>query len=229
MHGAWSGEIVRELLAWGADIEARDNDQVTPLICAILNTDSLEVTKAFLEEGANIEAADKFQRTPLHHAASDGRRDLRYMGLLLSEGANLEARQKVTQYTPLHEAAISPSGKKVQLLVAEGANYRAQNWHRDTPLNLAMARIDNMKALWAATGRFDSIDRDNKPGNFQPQSLKSCARTSIRSRLVQHRQNTGQPLSKSVKTLSLGPTLEAYLYQPLMVKLIHEQRLYFFR
>ena len=230
LHGAWSGAIVRELLARGADIEARNNEQETPLMCAILNIDNLEVTKAFLEAGANIEAADKFQRTPLHHAASNRRGDLRYMGLLLSEGANLEARQRITQHTPLHEAAISfsgNSGKKVQLLVAEGANCRAQDWHRSTPLDLAIARIDNMEAMLLATGRFDSIDRDNRPGNFQPQSLKFCARASIRSRLVQHRQNTGKPLSKSVTELNLPKTLEEYLYEPLMKELIHQQRLYF--
>ncbi|WP_257263138.1 ankyrin repeat domain-containing protein [Endozoicomonas sp. ONNA2] len=231
LHGARSGAIVRELLARGADIEARNDEQETPLMCAILNTGNLEVTKAFLEAGANIEAADQFQQTPLHHAASNWRCDLRYMGLLLSEGANLEAREGITQRTPLHEAAISfsgkVSGKKVQLLVAEGANCRAQDWHRSTPLNLAIARIDNMKALLLATGRFDSIDRDDRPGNFQPQSLKSCARTSIRSRLVQHRQNTGKPLSKSVTELDLPKTLEEYLYEPLMKELIHQQRLYF--
>ncbi|WP_257297135.1 ankyrin repeat domain-containing protein [Endozoicomonas sp. YOMI1] len=220
LHNARSPEIVNELLTRGADIEARDNGKATPLICAIKNIDRLEVVKELLVAGANIEAADELQRTPLHFAASGWCHDLRYMGVLLSEGANLEARQEITRYTPLHEAALSLSGKKVQVLVAEGANYKVQDWHRDTPLDLAMDIIGNMKVLLAATGRFDSINQDNEPGNFQPQSLQACARTSIRLRLIEHRKETGEPLSKSVQALPLGPPLKVYLYKPLMEKLI---------
>ncbi|WBA83658.1 ankyrin repeat domain-containing protein [Endozoicomonas sp. GU-1] len=216
LHKARSREIVNELLAWGADIEAKDNDKATPLMCAITHHDRLEAAKALLFAGANIEAADEFQRTPLHLAAISMCSDLRYMEVLLSEGANLEARERTTQYTPLHEAVFSGSGKKVQVLVAEGANYKALDWNRRTPLHLAMGRIDKMDELMAAVGRFDSIDSDNKPVSFHPQSLQACARTAIRSRLVKHRKNTGQPLSESVQDLPLGPTLKAYLYKPLM-------------
>ncbi|MBO9492599.1 ankyrin repeat domain-containing protein [Thalassotalea sp. G20_0] len=216
LHYAWSSEIVNELLAWGADIEARDNDKATPLICAITHHDRLESAKALLFAGANTEAADKFQRTPLHLAASSKCYDLRYMEVLLSEGANLEAREESTGYTPLHEAVFSGSGKKVQVLVAEGANYKALDWNRSTPLHVAMGRIDKLDDLLAAAGRFDSIDSDNEPVSFQPQSLQACARTAIRSRLVKHRKNTGQPLSESVLDLPLDPTLKAYLYKPLM-------------
>ncbi|WP_422469174.1 ankyrin repeat domain-containing protein, partial [Endozoicomonas sp. ALC013] len=214
LHKARSSEIVNELLAWGADIEAKDNDKATPLICAIIIYGKFEAAKALLFAGANIEAADEFQRTPLHLAAGDMRHDLRYMEVLLSEGANLEARQKITRYTPLHEAALSASGKKVQLLVAEGANYKARDRHGSTPLGVAMGRIDKMDDLLAATGRFDNIDSDDEPVSFQPQSLQSCARSAIRSRLVKHRKNTGQPLSESVQDLPLDPTLKAYLYKP---------------
>ncbi|WP_257297136.1 ankyrin repeat domain-containing protein [Endozoicomonas sp. YOMI1] len=231
LHRAGSGEIAKELLARGADIEARDNGKATPLICAVSNSDRLEVVKELLVAGANIEAADKFKRTSLHFAASENCHDLRYLGVLLSEGANLEARQKSTEWTPLHLAANSGSGKKVQLLVAEGANCKARDWHRDTPLNFAKGKIGNMKVLLAAAGRFDNINRNNEPGNFQPQSLQACARASIRSRLVEHRKETGQPLSKSVPMLPLElplepplepPLLKDYIYEPLMGKLIFD-------
>ncbi|MBO9492600.1 ankyrin repeat domain-containing protein [Thalassotalea sp. G20_0] len=216
LHQAWSREIVNELLAWGADIEAKDNNKATPLICAITHRDDrLEAARALLFAGANIEAADEFQRTPLHLAASNKSHDLRYMEVLLSEGANLEARERTTQYTPLHKAVLSGSGKKVQVLVAEGANCKALDWHRGTPLQVANV-IGKMDELLAATGRFDNIDSDNEPVSFQPQSLQACARTAIRSRLVKHRKNTGQPLSESVQDLPLDPTLKAYLYKPLM-------------
>ncbi|MBO9492598.1 ankyrin repeat domain-containing protein [Thalassotalea sp. G20_0] len=216
LHNARSSEIVNELLAWGGDIEARDNDEATPLILAITLYGRFEAVKALLFAGANIEAADKFQRTPLHLVAGDMRHDLRYMEVLLSEGANLEAREEIARHTPLHEAAFTLSGKKVQVLVAEGANYKARDCYGNTALEVAVGRIGNMEALLAATGRFDSINQDFEPGNFQPQSLQACARAAIRSRLVKHRKNTGQPLSKSVQDLPLDRTLKAYLYKPLM-------------
>ncbi|MGO0306135.1 ankyrin repeat domain-containing protein [Endozoicomonas acroporae] len=226
LHMAGSGEVAKELLARGADIDAKDINKVTPLIHSISRNDRLEVFKVLLAAGANIDAADKYKLTSLHYAASENYYDLEYLKLLLSEGANLEARQDGTQWTPLHLAAKSGSGKKVQLLVSEGANCKARDWHRDTPLSFAKGRIRNLKALLAETGRFDNINRDNEPDNFQPQSLKVYARASIRSRLVAHSKETRQPLSKSVPLLPLGkpkpsePPLNDYVYEPLMGKLI---------
>ncbi|WP_257265601.1 ankyrin repeat domain-containing protein [Endozoicomonas sp. ONNA2] len=223
LHDALSGEIVQELLARGADIEAKDNNEATPLIAVMTKYDSLEAVKALLATGANIEASDKFQRTPLHFAASKECYDLGYLEVLLSEGANLETRQEVTQWTPLHLAAKSGSGKKVQLLVAEGADCKARDWHRDTPLNFAKAHIGNWKVRLAEAGRFDSINRNNEPDNFQPLSLQACARASIRSRLLEHKNETGQPLSESVPMLPLGKSsINDYVYKPLMGKPVFE-------
>ncbi|WP_422459774.1 MULTISPECIES: ankyrin repeat domain-containing protein [unclassified Endozoicomonas] len=233
LHRAGSGEVAKELLARGADIDARDMNKATPLIYSISINDTLEVFKVLLAAGANIDAADKYKLTSLHHAASEHCFDLNYLKLLLSEGANLEVRQdNCTQWTPLHLAAKSGSGKKVQLLVAEGANCKARAWNRCTPLNFAKGRIRNLKVLLAETGRFDNINRNNEPDNFQPQSLQVCARASIRSRLVAHSKETGQPLSKSVPMLPLKPLLpllpvdkpqlKDYVYAPLMGNLIFD-------
>ena len=48
----------------GANIEAKDNDGFTPLLCAIEN-DNIDTTKLLIEMKANIEANTDCDETPL--------------------------------------------------------------------------------------------------------------------------------------------------------------------
>ncbi|WP_422460846.1 ankyrin repeat domain-containing protein [Endozoicomonas sp. ALB115] len=230
LHEARSHGAVKELLAWGADIEARDNYQATPLLLAVSGAYEPEVIKALLAAGADLEATDQLGWTPLHHAAGNGGCDLRHIGVLLSEGANLEARAGNRQWTPLHKAAMGAFGKKIKVLLAEGANYNAKNSRGVTPLDVIGGSNEGLKALLDSGARCNRRLTGRRscliPCNFQPHSLQACARTAIRSRLVEHRKNTGQPLSESVQDLPLDPTLKAYLYRPLSWELIYNQGLY---
>ncbi|MBO9479903.1 ankyrin repeat domain-containing protein [Salinisphaera sp. G21_0] len=230
LHIARSQAVVKELLARGADIEARDNYQATPLLFAVSEAYEPKVIKALLAAGADLEATDQFGRTPLHHAAGNGGCHLQHISVLLSEGANLEARDSNRQYTPLHKAAMRAFGKKVRVLLAEGANYNAKNSRGQTPLDVIGCSNEGLKALLDSGARCNRRLTGRRscliPCNFQPHSLQACARTAIRSRLVEHRKKTGQPLSESVQDLPLDPTLKAYLYKPLMWEFIYNQGLY---
>ncbi|MBO9492597.1 ankyrin repeat domain-containing protein [Thalassotalea sp. G20_0] len=230
LHEAHSHGAVKELLARGADIEARDNYQATPLLFAVSEAYEPKVIKALLAAGADLEATDQFGRTPLHHAAGNGGCHLQHISVLLSEGANLEARDSNRQNTPLHKAAMRAFGKKVRVLLAEGANYNAKNSRGQTPLDVIGCSNEGSKALLDSGARCNRRLTGRRscliPCNFQPHSLQACARTAIRSRLVEHRKKTGQPLSESVQDLPLDPTLKAYLYKPLMWEFIYNQGLY---
>ena len=82
-------EIVKHLLEREANIEAQDQDGVTPLHCASQIGD-LEIVKHLLERGANIEAQDQHGGTPLHWASRNGH--LEIVKHLLENRANIEAK-----------------------------------------------------------------------------------------------------------------------------------------
>ncbi len=105
-------EIVRMLLAAGADIEKADADGITPLLMAILN-EHLDVAHFLLEHDANVNATDWYGETPLwaavdvrdldvpgptHDNGVDRKAALALIGELLARGANVNARTK--EYPP---------------------------------------------------------------------------------------------------------------------------------
>lgn len=72
--------------------------------------------------------------TPLHRASYNGR--LRAIGVLLSRGADVDARTR-EGWTPLHSAARWAKAKAVTLLLENGANVNARTDGGQTALHLA--------------------------------------------------------------------------------------------
>lgn len=77
-------DIVRTLLAAGADVNAKDATDTTPLHLAAKG-DSDEITLALLGAGANVNAQDKAGYAPLHNAAEEEK--IGQVVLLLKHGA----------------------------------------------------------------------------------------------------------------------------------------------
>ena len=93
-------KIVLDLLAEGADREARDGLGYTPLHNAI-RWGNIETVQRLLELGADREAKDNFGYTPLHNAIRWGNREIvEIVQLLLAKGADREAKAN-NGYTPL--------------------------------------------------------------------------------------------------------------------------------
>ena len=104
LHYANSVKVARILLSQGADIDARNNDGVTPLHLTSLKTSLSEVIglglcKLLITSGADVNAQDNDGNTPLHDAASFAA--LRHIDLLLEGGANPSIQNNEGQ-TPLH-------------------------------------------------------------------------------------------------------------------------------
>ena len=110
--------IVLALLDRGADIEARDFLQRTPLHIAS-EYDRLEVGLALLDRGADVDARDVNQMTPLHAVCYNGNMELAMA--LVDRGADVDART-VNQRTPLNYACNKGKMELAMALVDRGAH-----------------------------------------------------------------------------------------------------------
>lgn len=150
------------LLARGANVNARDADGSTALLNAIRPSYEGGVDRAMIQlllaRRANVNAGSGTGQTPLMAAAAVG--DLGLAKLLLSKGARVNAEDKNGQ-TPLFYAAAGASNDAgddlsspgiVKLLLSKGARVNATDYYGQTPLIVAAKCATNTKAgEWAVT------------------------------------------------------------------------------
>lgn len=111
-------EGVRDLLAAGANPDARIAGDGTPLIEAA-RQGRLEIVEMLLEKGANPDLASRGDGNPLIMAARRGRLDI--VKALVERGASVESFVPGDE-TPLINAAQSGSLETVRYLVEKGAD-----------------------------------------------------------------------------------------------------------
>jgi ankyrin repeat protein len=121
-------EIARVLLQHGADTEARDIGDHSPL-GHVAREGHVELAQVLLEHGADANSQDILMCTPLHQASEAGQ--LAVAQVLLSYGADVTARCWNDQ-TPLHEANDEEIGR---LLLEHGADANALDIKNRTPLH----------------------------------------------------------------------------------------------
>ena len=146
-------EVVRLLLdASMASLEARGQLDGTPLHVAA-TAKRVEVVRMLLAAGAAVDASDESGLRPLHRAAA--------AGSPATVRALLEARAAVDAttadaHTPLHVAAMhrrDGCDAVLELLLAAGADARAQNAAGETPA--ALARRAGAEAQAATLARHE--------------------------------------------------------------------------
>lgn len=144
LHAARSPEVLRALIEAGADLDAADIENDTPLSSAVAHAD-IELVRALLEAGASLEQRNKSRNgmTALHIAswgigAVGGCVGNPHDCLceLIKLGADVNARDD-SGYTPLHNAAVWSSAEDIRTLLAAGADVDAVNNAGRTPLHEA--------------------------------------------------------------------------------------------
>ena len=161
-----SAEVMRLLLASGADVRAVSSAGVTALHWAAPSAVKVQL---LLEAGADVNVVTQLGRTPLLIAASSngGGESVR---LLLQKGAKIAVTDGIGM-TPLTAAALVNDTEVVKLLVAKGAPVEvpSANGAATTPL-MAAATNGNLEAVrlllaHGATPNAVSIDSANKVKN----------------------------------------------------------------
>ncbi len=124
--------IVELLLKNGANIEAQDDKERTPLMYAS-GSNAKEVVEVLLKNGANIEAKVSNGWTPLFFPLIANSKEVEVVDLLLKNGANIEARD-IYGTTPLLYASSNNAKEISELLIKNGADIEAKDILGYTPL-----------------------------------------------------------------------------------------------
>eukprot|EP00118_Oscarella_pearsei_P021922 m.249626 g.249626 ORF g.249626 m.249626 type:complete len:1164 (+) comp40306_c0_seq20:82-3573(+) len=141
-------EVTRELLKYGADPDAADQDGCTPVHVASRRNNSSALT-ALSEAGADINATDKEGNTPLLVAL-----DRKFENIseeLVDKGAKVTGSNR-SGLTALHYACRNGYGRLTQKLVAEGAVVEAKDGVGKTPLHYAVMKDIKIAKKLAESG-----------------------------------------------------------------------------
>lgn len=143
-------EIVKHLIAAGADLTATDVYQDTPLHCAARDS-SLAIIECLVEAGADVNAENSQGDTPLHLAAKDGFDLSCPLRVLLREDG----------ICPSY-ANVSPAMDVLRYLISAGADSCAPNNDNEDALICAENRVESsivMVKEWRAARYGDCTDQ----------------------------------------------------------------------
>jgi ankyrin repeat protein len=91
--------------------------------------------------GLDVNAKDDVGEPALHHAASQGHKEI--VELLIAKGADVNAKKNSDQ-TLLHTAATNGKKETVELLIAADADVNAKAKDGKTPLDMANGAITDL-------------------------------------------------------------------------------------
>jgi len=152
--------VVAELLNIGADVDAHDNHNLTPLFYA-----SSATAQLLLERGASVHARNQSGQTPLHIASGArwGRSEL--VRLLLRFGADVDTRDSYNMTPLIYSLEALGPGEAAQPLLDHGASFQVRNLKGQTPLHLAAASLyvlfDVVALLLKLGADVDAQDNDH--------------------------------------------------------------------
>lgn len=144
---------VKDFIARGADINARNGRSSTPLHFAAFYSNSTMV-ELLVAHGAAVDSENNEGLTPLYFSVQEGKRKV--VEFLLSRGAEINTKAK-NGWAPLHVAASKGHKAIVEMLISRGAEINARNDKGATAISLAeMAGHREVAELLRRRGASDS-------------------------------------------------------------------------
>ncbi|WP_257296725.1 ankyrin repeat domain-containing protein [Endozoicomonas sp. YOMI1] len=203
-------DIVHTLLAHGAnpDPDLCNTSGRTMLNCLVEKLRPVAEVRLMLANGADPNTCSNSGQTTLNFVVN--REDgcaVQLLKLLLANGADPNAHGEDGD-TPLHVGVANDNLEFVRILMDNGANPSVRN-------QLGRTALKSAERGGAAPEIIDSL-RNHIPV-YQPGSLKVCARTCIRQRLVKNRTLLADMLSTDSDCLPLKDSLKAFVYNPLTI------------
>lgn len=141
-------EAVRELLANGADINAKDIHGRT----ALLLCNSLELTKILIEAGSDVNATDRMGRTVFY-----SNRPTEVLALFQAAGADVNARKAGS----LSALMISGTQEHTDFLLKSGADVNAKTKDSKTALFVSITRSADISKSLIEAGADVNARNDN--------------------------------------------------------------------
>ena len=155
---------VKALILIGAEINAKDGNNETPL-CHAVEKNLVLIFEILLQNGADIEAKNNLTlRTPLYVASAMGH--LEIVKMLLEKGAKMDVIDALG-FTPIHVASGSGHNLTVEASLHYGAEIQAEHsWSRNTPLHVAVQTIfGNDKTVKTLVQKGAKLDAKNIKGD----------------------------------------------------------------
>ena len=152
--------IVKLLIAFGADVDTKNDRHETPLqIAAQLNLD--HVAEYLLELGCEPKVKDMFSCSPLHDAANNDNGKL--VELLLQYGVNANMKKDDDGTTALHTAAYCNGTNAAKALLKHGFDVEVTDTAGETPLATA-AKFGNRTMIECLLQQGGNVHAKNKFG-----------------------------------------------------------------
>ena len=137
---AYLGDLakVKSFIESGIDINAKGQFGVTPLYLSLINRLHKDVAELLLDKGANPNTTAKNDATLLHQWAwgGDPANAKSVIEFLIRKGADVNALQGESRWTPLHSACHQGRGSVAKVLIDNGADVNAKTGGQ-TALSLA--------------------------------------------------------------------------------------------
>lgn len=149
-------DVAEVLLAFKAEVNAKDGQGLTPLFWAVEWGPS--VVELLLANHADVEVTDESGLTPLGEATRMGRKHL--VELLLAYHANIHATGP-NGYTVLHIAAAYNRKEVAEVLLANKAEVDARDHLGKTPLHWAAFKACDAVAETLLANKADVNAKDN--------------------------------------------------------------------
>ncbi|XP_072032763.1 transient receptor potential cation channel subfamily A member 1-like [Amphiura filiformis] len=161
-------DVCRLLIENGADIRAKDINQLTPLMQAAQSgfEECVQILLTMAIQGGIplgdfLSDKDNEGNTALHLAV--GNRHINVSRSLIERGAPVNCRKTTNGFTPLHQAAIIGEEPLAQMLIDKGAETEIIDKEQMTPLHRAAMfnRVDTILLLIRQGLYLETKDEDN--------------------------------------------------------------------